>query len=475
MDRRKIKSKNVLHKQLYSSSQTVTGSAVEPLRDNNIVRSVSAAVKLPVSRKRKNSEDEEYEGEQEDEADPSMMSSPIESGNCRKKRRNVLDDDENENSEDEPSSSKRASPKSDRFVKPKTVAQEASTARKRTKNSNKEEENQHSGSSGSSYIRGLLESMDKSPSKLSQSSTSSVEKYRKINLRTPLRPKHQRSVSKTIAEKNKASQSQKSQIDPRLNRPGAASKKKNTSLVSSDVDQSDSEVKTDPRISRPALTSKKKNTSLVSSDSDPSDSEAKKPSPACKKKKTSKFLSSDSDEYGTKNRKPESASKIKKNTTVPSGTKSNKPGPASKKNTSIMSSDSDATGSDDEPNIFESDKDSSPVKSDANKYKISGAKNTLAHKNNQSKNKNSPAKSHNSPAKAQKTTPDNQRSRVVDSPELSPLRSFQSPEKNINTRRKKVNKNQSDEKFIDFLNSAGITLYSGPNLHVASKYTSMKK
>ncbi|OXU24206.1 hypothetical protein TSAR_016545 [Trichomalopsis sarcophagae] len=497
MDRRKIKSKNVLHKQLYSSSQTVTRTVAEPLKDN-IVRSVSAAVNLPVSRKRKNSEDEEDEAEQEEDADPPVMSSSIKSGNLRKKRRSGLDDDDNENSEDEPSSPKRAAPKSDRFVKPKTVAQEPSTARKRSNNSDKDEvENQHAGSSGSSYIRGILESMDKSPSKLSQSSTSSVEKYRKINLRTPLRPKLQKPVSKTIAEKNKASQSQKaqkSQTDPRLNRPGPASKKKNTSLVSSDADLSDSEVRSDPRISRPGPASKKKNTSLVSSDedkndseikkskpsskkkntsivdsdTDPSDSEVEKPSPACKKKKTSKILSSDSDETEIDNKKSRPVTKKKNTSIVPSGSKSSRPGPASKKNTSFMPSDSDATGSEDEPNIFESDRDSSPIKSNAKKNKNVGAQDTSANKNNQSKTKNNPAKSNKSPVKAQKTPPDNQRSRVLDSPELSPLRSFHSPEKNINTRRKKVNNNQSDEKFIDFLNSAGITLYSGPNLHVAN-------
>ena len=202
MDRRKLKSRNVLHKQLLSSaSQTV----VKTVADNNnpLIRSASVAESsLLKSRKRKNSEDRENEAMETDDDsgdDMSLSSRLPSSANARKKRKNVIHNDEDE--VEQPVSPKKSVPaaKRDWFAKPKSTLETGKATRK-SNNSDKDEEDDKN-ESGGSYIRGVLEALDKSPSKLSQSSNSSVDKYRKVNLRTPMRSKLQRPVSKAIAEK----------------------------------------------------------------------------------------------------------------------------------------------------------------------------------------------------------------------------------------------------------------------------------
>lgn len=351
MDRRKLGSRNVLHKQLYSSSQTAASKPAEPEPANSIPRSKSAQENLipphqQTARKRKNPDEL-----------PSRMSSdssPVRPSNNRtKKRRNVVQDDSSDDAaevkEVEPSP-KKPSPS---FAKPRDT-------RKRPPSNNSSDKDEdiehHSGSSGSvgraSTVRDMLKALDKSPSKLSQSSNSSVDKYRKVNLRTPIRARLQRSSSKAIAEKKNAGDKQSHNGDPRLRRANVA-------------------------------------------------------------------------------------------------------GPASKKNAApVVDEISNGSGSDNEMSFSDTD---APPKKAAKKGKVESPKKVAQ----ASTSRVSPVKTQRSPEK---------RKRVVESPELSPLKDFPSPEKsNVNVQRRRIC-NESDDKFVNFLTEAGVTLSSSDSFHSASEY-----
>lgn len=355
MDRRKLKSSNTLHKHLFSASQTSSFSRAvssQSLKEN-IERSVSENVNS--SRKRKNSEDE-----QEDE--PSNIASPVKFANVTKRRRNVIEDDEeddvNKNSDSEETSSKHSKDSNDdKFTKP---AASRDPRKKKSNAVNRDEDNEQSGSEGS-YVLGLLETLDKSPSKLSQNSTSSVEKYRKVDLRAPIGHKNKKTLSKIMSE--------------RRNDKGKQNKSTNSQLKKTTANNVN-----DKTVSRRNLTPSMPK--LVSDCSDVNDED---------------MSFSDSDTSSVKN-----VAKSNKNKTLCP--------PSPKRKT--------------------------PAKSTREK----------------------------SPAK---TSPE--RERVLESPNLSPVK-LQSPEKKNETTRKKKTQISTNDKFINFTIMAGINLATGENLHIASVY-----
>ncbi|KAJ8676403.1 hypothetical protein QAD02_012190 [Eretmocerus hayati] len=191
MDRRKLgANKSSLHRPLNSASQTASRSGLDSLKENNVTRSISNDEKL--QRKRKNSD----EIEDDDDDDPVKVTSPLKPTNTKKKLRVVDDDDDdddvNDGKAEQKTSPKKPTPggKTSGFPKPR-VTRGSSILRKTAKGNEQDEEDDQS--SGNSFIRGMLTAMDRSPSKSSQrsqSSTSSdVDRYRRVNLRTPVQPK----------------------------------------------------------------------------------------------------------------------------------------------------------------------------------------------------------------------------------------------------------------------------------------------
>ncbi|XP_014204748.1 Fanconi anemia group D2 protein homolog [Copidosoma floridanum] len=224
MDRRKLGNKSsVLHKQFQSSSQlgiTRISSTTSQMTKEAVSRSVSAFEASMRARKRKNSSERDSNDENDE---------PVVRAVTKKKRKNVIvdkdDDSSNSSSNDQElavdivgslssgsSSPKRGKKKkigADKFAKPGSP--------KRKNNLDKDDDDSERGSNnfGGSYIHSRLESMDRSPSKLSQNSNSSVtsaDKYRKINLRAPLsKSKAQKAPAKPLVERVKTALSQASQ------------------------------------------------------------------------------------------------------------------------------------------------------------------------------------------------------------------------------------------------------------------------
>ncbi|XP_011498526.1 PREDICTED: Fanconi anemia group D2 protein homolog [Ceratosolen solmsi marchali] len=232
MDRRKLQSRNVLHKKLYSSSQTSVNVA-SSLAKENIIRSASAVDSRFISRKRKNSEDED------EKKNLSLKSSRMTPESVRKKKRNHIidddnDDDDDENDHDNDDNDNDSDNDSDNVKKrwnnifPMRLSMSKLHAKgekhnklskpikpnftkKLQNNLNYNDTKEESDSSGGSYIRGMLEALDKSPSKLSQSSNTSFDKYRKPNLRTPIRSKLKKSALNLTIERYKEAATKSSQ------------------------------------------------------------------------------------------------------------------------------------------------------------------------------------------------------------------------------------------------------------------------
>ncbi|XP_058794738.1 Fanconi anemia group D2 protein isoform X2 [Phymastichus coffea] len=375
MDRRKIVSRNPLHKQLYSSSQIVKTSVSEGF---DIVRSVSTINEnLSVSRKRKNSED------QENDDILSVLPSTINLSNAKKKRRNIINNSDDDGSEEEASL-----PPERNFDK-------------NDKDTSKEEKSESSKCNSGSSIKNFLETLDKSPAKLSQSSNSSTEKYRKMNLRTPLRSRAGGAISKSLEAKV------------------------NVKPVN------------ELRDSRTHITDLKK--SLIG--------------PALSKQKTAKTVVTDEEIASDTDVTTDVEGLIKESKnprTKKNDLKKNFPGPASSKRRrqSIISDNEEMT----------SDTEITAKKVRSETREISPERLSIS------------SVAPKSPDK----TPIRNQNRIIDSPELSPLKTFQSPARveereNITQHKKRpVNLNKTDDKFLDFVNAAGITLCSGENLYITN-------
>ncbi|KAL7291971.1 hypothetical protein TKK_0014258 [Trichogramma kaykai] len=396
MDRRKLKSRNtgILHKQISASSQlSITTSSGGSFSQRSQKENSSVFARFSqsnVSRKRKNSDDEETDVSASTRAE----SSDDVPANIRKKKRNIVNDSDEDSDNDEKSKDKRISPKSSSELPPprssKVPTKKDKGEKKQKAVSNDSDDDNESTGEKQGFIKGFLAAIDNS-SNLSQNSESSVEKYRKMNLRSPLMSSQKKISAESKIDKKKSKKLEKSKNDD---------------------SESDQSMEIDNEPVKPA------------------------------KNVISSLL-------GRKN-----ALKQKQQDTI------------QKDKDKRMDLSSIVGESDDESEMSFSDLEFTPTKKKGKDKKKAPTPQKSPSPVRQKSLSPVPQKSP-TPAKKTPVKEKEQRGRITESPELSPLRNF-SPVRNITTRKNKPTNSAGDE-FEKFLNKTGITLEDGEeSLHTAN-------